>query len=396
MSIKKISIFIATRNGQTRAIANYMKDKAMKESGGAVFVEVSEISRKTSHLNVPHDTDLILLGAPVYAQKFPSFFIKWVQKHRQDFKGKKTAFFSVSLNAVDKRPECRKADDALIRKFINNTGWVPNFVASLGGALKYQSYNWVMKRIMRRISASAGGPTDMGVDHILTDWNIVDSFLKAIVELDINSSFSTKTRFPQESMLDYFMPEFEQRSVQGIFIKKSPEEIYAAFQTLDPKEMRLAQLLAKIRTLGKKDEAPSKETFFESARRFGSIPLFESPPNRFIGGLIGKFWTKEFGIVSPKPEQFLLFDEPDFSKVVTQFQIESSPLEGGSIVKSEMRIHSTNVEARRKFRIYWGLLRVGIDLYMRSILAALKRHAERDEIPQSESDALLNFGLKKT
>lgn len=192
----KIAIYFSTHYGQTRTIAYYMKEKLSKVPGVKIVTEVYEINKKSPIENLAKDVDYIFIGSPVYRGNFLKYFVKWVRDHKSALTAKKTAFFSVSLNAIDKRPECRIEDEKLIRKFINLTGWTPDYVASLGGALNYVSYNWFIRIIMKKISSAAGGPTDTTKNFELTDWAAVDSFLNTVLGQDIK----LKTNYPDAEL----------------------------------------------------------------------------------------------------------------------------------------------------------------------------------------------------
>lgn len=279
--MKTITIVYATTKGQTAKIAGYMRNE-LKESG----FEVHLIDAQSHQTDLAPETDLVIYGGPVYAQRFPKALIQWVRSHHKQLSRPVTAFFSVSLNAADQRASARAADDRLLREFINETGFVPDYIASFAGALKYLSYSWPVRQIMKLISSSAEGGTDTRRDYEYTDWSHVHAFLEAIKTESQDSPFSLKTRFPQYRNMDKVMRSFEQ------------------------------------------------------------------------------FWEKDVTIYAP-PE-----------KVATDFRWE--PLSEGKKTRlhSEMRMHSTNKKAARRFKLYWTLLQPGIRHYMSSILSGLKRKTE--------------------
>lgn len=195
--MQKVSFFISSRHGQTLKIANYIKQQLEKEAKSPVLFEIHEISKTGDRRKVEGDSDLVIVGAPIYAKRFPRAMIQWVHANRKALEGKTSAFYSVSLNAVDERPECRVTDDLMLRKFLADTDWTPEFIASLGGALKYRSYNWWIRHLMKRISALSGGPTDTKRDFELTDWSVVKEFAQALAKSDNQSQFAVRKRLSQ-------------------------------------------------------------------------------------------------------------------------------------------------------------------------------------------------------
>lgn len=174
-----ILIVYNSRNGQTQKIARYISSRLVSAGFG---VQLQSVDSNSTLITPDPSIDAVIVGAPVYVGKFPKPIVKWVKNHLGFLSQKRTAFFTVSLNAADQRPEARKADRELLEKFTFDSGWRADYTASVAGALTYSHYGFFLKRLMRRISAKAKGPTDMSQDYELTDWSQVDSFLAAFTE----------------------------------------------------------------------------------------------------------------------------------------------------------------------------------------------------------------------
>ncbi|HLV80937.1 MAG TPA: flavodoxin domain-containing protein [Chthonomonadaceae bacterium] len=197
--MKHIAIIVASVYGQTRKIADCLRQQ-LENAGTTAETFVIEARRPRP---VPLEVfDAVVLGAPVYSGRFPAGFEAWTRTHLQTIQAKPSAFFSVSLNAADKRPEAREADDRLLRQFIERTGLKPDFVASFAGALQYTRYNFFIRWIMKRISASVGGPTDTFHDYEMTDWNQVSAFAEAFAQQGRRSLFATPIRLPGRDYTD--------------------------------------------------------------------------------------------------------------------------------------------------------------------------------------------------
>ena len=82
------------------------------------------------------------------------------------------AFFSVSLAAVDDVAEARQ----YVEQLEQETGWKPEAVTLVAGALPYTGYGFIKRRMMRRIVAGKSPvlSTDTSRDHVYTDWQQVD------------------------------------------------------------------------------------------------------------------------------------------------------------------------------------------------------------------------------
>jgi menaquinone-dependent protoporphyrinogen oxidase len=70
----------------------------------------------------------------------------------------------------------------VVNKFIAETGWRPRRIELVAGALPYTKYNFLVRYVMKRISAKEGGDTDTSRDYEYTDWNAVDRFAVEFVD----------------------------------------------------------------------------------------------------------------------------------------------------------------------------------------------------------------------
>ncbi len=176
--MRKVAIVIASRYGQTRKIAERMA-KRLEVAGRASGIY--NVEKEAPNLE---DCDGCIIGAPVYAEKFPSKLLNWTRSRVDQLNKMQTGLYTVSLNSADAHKEARVADRHLIETFLSSTGLKPNHSASLAGSLNYPKYNFLLKWIMKRISSKHGGPTDTGREYELTDWKEVDEFVRNLIYED--------------------------------------------------------------------------------------------------------------------------------------------------------------------------------------------------------------------
>jgi menaquinone-dependent protoporphyrinogen oxidase len=189
--MKNIAIVFTSRYGQTRMIAEHIKLR-LKEQGHSASIH--EVTGRTFGRELSADVDAVIIGSPVYVHRFPNSILLWARNQQGFLRGKTTAFFSVAMNAADKRPEARKGDDDLIREFISLSGLSPDYVASIAGALNFTRYGWFTRWVMKRISRANGGPTDTSRDYEFTDWAQVDLFTDTVVGKEQEPRFVTHER----------------------------------------------------------------------------------------------------------------------------------------------------------------------------------------------------------
>ena len=84
----------------------------------------------------------------------------------------------------------------------------------------------------------------------------------------------------------------------------------------------------------------------------GWILLGERENEEIALGLIGKFWKPVIEFAEVPAEGFKEFSEPGFAKHV--YSLSVSELEHGStLLRAEMRVATTDEDARKWFRRYW-------------------------------------------
>jgi len=263
-----------------------------------------------------------------------------------------------------------------VRKFLEESAWTPQWIASFPGALYYREYNPLVRWLLRRISVRAGGPTDTSQDHEFTRWDEVARFARDFAENARESSFRGESVSLATRTLNSLMPEYEHRLVQKLSVHATPEQVVSAITCLEGADMPLAELLARIRNFGRKISEPPAD-FLEAAEAFGAIAINTGQPYEMVGGLIGQFWKRDFGIRRVRDqEEFQAFRDPECTKALTNFWFDEFR-NGKTVIRTETRIHSLGPQAQRRFRAYWIVVGLGIRLYMLSVLRGIRRAAAR-------------------
>jgi menaquinone-dependent protoporphyrinogen oxidase len=178
----EVLVLFATREGQTEKIARRMT--AVLEAKGH-RVDVRDVERTSRELDLRR-YQVIFIGSPVRVGSYLPSVARFVQAQRESLKQVPSAFFSVSLAVAPHRGE-RKSDGRaetmrVVEKLTRKTGWSPRRIELLAGALPYSRYNFLVRFVMRRISAAAGGDTDTSRDYEYTDWSAVDRFASEFVD----------------------------------------------------------------------------------------------------------------------------------------------------------------------------------------------------------------------
>lgn len=184
--MKRLLILYATREGQTQRIAAHLAEMALARG---VEAEVINAADAPKDIAFDHYRGAIV-AASVHMQRHEREMVRFVKRHREALESMPAAFLSVSLSeagADDPKatPEARAkaaADvDAMIRRFLDETGWHPSKIQAAAGALMYSRYNPLVRFMMKRIARRTGSPTDTSRDYEFTDWNILDGLVDAVI-----------------------------------------------------------------------------------------------------------------------------------------------------------------------------------------------------------------------
>lgn len=178
-----VLVLFATREGQTEKIARRMAAVLVAKGHR---VELRDADRSSRELDLgPYQA--IFVGSPVRVGGYLRSILRFIEEQRAALERVPSAFFSVSLAVAhhdrgrptrDGRAETMRA----VEKLTLATGWTPRRIELIAGALQYSKYNFLIRFLMKRISAHAGGDTDTSRDYEYTDWPAVDRFASEFVD----------------------------------------------------------------------------------------------------------------------------------------------------------------------------------------------------------------------
>lgn len=166
----RILVVYGTTDGHTAKVAGAITDTL--RAHGAV-VDLQRIGR--AHC-LPDGYDGVIVAAPVRGGRYQKPVRRWVHAHAAVLNARTTAFVSVCLGILQHDVDVDRTLNAIVREFLEETGWQPLVTKPVAGALPYTRYNWFIRRVMKRIAAKAGGDTDTSRDFEYTDWRDLRAF----------------------------------------------------------------------------------------------------------------------------------------------------------------------------------------------------------------------------
>ena len=126
--------------------------------------------------------DAVVIAASVILGRYQRYIRRFVREHLDTLGRMPTAFISVNGASPESTPEWRAAAESYVAGLREATGWRPGWSATFSGALRYTSYDFMTRWVMKKLSEKAGGPTDTSRDYEFTDWEAVDRFGALLAE----------------------------------------------------------------------------------------------------------------------------------------------------------------------------------------------------------------------
>jgi len=181
----KIAILYATREGQTRRIAEYLAGAFHARDVPAEIFSVKDTP--DPDLDV---YDALIVAASVHVGSYEPEMVRFVKRHRDALMHIPSAFISVSMaqagledstRTPKQREAAKRETDTVVERFFQKTAWRPRWVKPVAGALLYTKYNFLIRFILKMIAKSSGSSTDTTHDHEYTDWAGLERFSGTVV-----------------------------------------------------------------------------------------------------------------------------------------------------------------------------------------------------------------------
>jgi menaquinone-dependent protoporphyrinogen oxidase len=172
-----VLVLYGTREGHTAKIATRIAEVLRARGHGVELVDADGASTPLELARF----DAACIGGSIHASGYPPAVARFVRQNRAWLERIPSAFFSVGLAVASRTSDGRAETQVVVDRFVKRTGWRPRRIEFIAGALPYTKYNFVIRWIMRRIAAKAGGDTDTSRDYEYTDWSQVERFASDVV-----------------------------------------------------------------------------------------------------------------------------------------------------------------------------------------------------------------------
>ena len=170
-------------------------------------------------------------------------------------------------------------------------------------------------------------------------------------------------------LIDQVLPKYDEREYHQIEIRGDRREVYQTVRSIDFSDSIIIRTLFRLRGL------PTASTNVDGLLQVGFVLVDEIPPEEFVLGLVGKFWTYRAQILKLNPVHYGEFNQKGYAKLAWNFAIrESAP--GLVRLSTETRIFCTDEQSKSRFKRYWFLIGRFSGLTRREMLRGVKRTVE--------------------
>jgi menaquinone-dependent protoporphyrinogen oxidase len=168
--MSRILVIYGTTEGHTEMIATAIGNHLTTQGFDVHVIKAGTVDPR------PSDYDGVIVAASVHAGSYQKAVARWVRAHVAELRSKPTAFVSACLGVLQHDPKVDAELDAIVHRFLDPLGWQPAVIKPVAGALLYTKYNLLVRWLMKRIAAKAGGATDTSRDYDYTDWDEIQAF----------------------------------------------------------------------------------------------------------------------------------------------------------------------------------------------------------------------------
>ncbi len=177
---------------------------------------------------------------------------------------------------------------------------------------------------------------------------------------------------PVPSLADDFLPVFDVVMRHAVDVAAPAPVVWDALQRADFADAWYVRALLMLRGLRRPGRA--ERLTLERLIAGSFIPLAERPGRAIALGVVGRFWTPSGGRVRVRPAEFQGFATPGYARAVWTFALEPTG-PAATRLTTETRVACVDAASRRRFRLYWLVVRPFSGLIRHAMLAAVAREA---------------------
>ncbi|WP_167043393.1 hypothetical protein [Salinibacterium sp. ZJ454] len=193
--------------------------------------------------------------------------------------------------------------------------------------------------------------------------------------------YGNPVRQPPDPVLDKVIPHPEVDEWHQIAIDAPAAIAFSVARDIDMWQSPPIRAILWLRAIpamlgGEPFRMPKVRGLVAETEGLGWQMLDWDPGHRLVLGAYTQPWRRTVKFGSLPLDQFAAFNEPGYAKIAVTIQAEPTGPDSCLLV-TRTRVGTTDAEARRRFRLYWGPISAGIVTIRYLALPMIKRRAEQ-------------------
>lgn len=176
-------------------------------------------------------------------------------------------------------------------------------------------------------------------------------------------------------LIDQFMPAFGVSERHSVVIQAPRETVYCV---LDSQPLRLSWITRLLFAM--RDLPATRNMSLKDLENDGFIRLAEEQDNEIVLGIVGKFWRFSGCLQQMDAAGFQKFQKSGYAKTASNFSLHDRA-DATTELRTETRVSCTDPVSRRRFGLYWTLVKPFSGTIRKEILRTVKNAAEAQSIP---------------
>ncbi len=176
-SMSNVLIVYGTGQGQTAKIAQRIAEVVRSRGHRVDVIDGRDLPPRFRMKGY----DAGIIGASIHMGRYQRYIHRFVKANLAELQRLPSAFFSVSMSAQGLAEGDREQAQQYVAKFLQETGWQPQVVASFAGALPFSRYGFFKRQMVKAGFQKTGLQIDPHRDYEFTDWQAVGQFAEAFL-----------------------------------------------------------------------------------------------------------------------------------------------------------------------------------------------------------------------
>ena len=179
-------------------------------------------------------------------------------------------------------------------------------------------------------------------------------------------------------LIERYLPRYDAIETHSIVIDAPRDAVWTTLRTGDIGSSWIVKLLMGLRMLfaGRRDRRDATEaTTIDRMERHGFGILDEEPGRELVIGIHGRFWRPTGNTLPFDRDAFAQPVPAGVARAAWNFTLDDTPR--GTKLTTETRVLAGDAASRRKFRLYWLVVRPFSGLIRIVMLRGIRRQVER-------------------